>query len=427
VDVWTWRLVLGGGGLLTLLGELATHAATVFSRGKLEVICQRRNRPDRLSTILQRHEKTALATKTLSALGSAAMLTAGLMVTTDGLQAPGPGPVVWGLALGVGLLLVVRVWVPHSLGQLWAEPFLFWTWPALEACRVAMLPLTALFAFFRTVVYRLAGRPETDATPNPIEEELRTVVHEGEREGVFEEDAREMIEGVIEFRDADVAEVMTPRTDMVGLPSTATLKEVCQAVLKAGHSRIPVFGKNRDEILGILYVKDLIAQIGRDGSKPFDLLQIMHPPYYVPETKKVHALLNELGRERGHMAIVLDEYGGTAGLVTLEDVIEEIVGEIADEYDRDEAEPFRILSDRVAEVDARVHIDELNAEMHLDLPEDEDFETLGGFVFGELGRIPQEGERFAYKNLVFTILEVDQRRINRLRVEVGPPAGDEGA
>lgn len=421
--MWHWWVVLAGLGVLALLSELATYALTVFSRGKLESICQKRNKPSRLGAILQGYERTALATETLATLGSALLLSAALMVTTDGLRTTGIRPLIWGVALGIGLLVVVRVWVPHTLGQLWAERFLYTTWPVLQACRVLAAPLTGLFSFYRTIVYRLAGRPETEEPPNPIEEELRTVVSEGEREGVLEGDAREMIEGVIEFKDADVAEVMTPRTDMVSLPATADLAEVCQTVLKAGHSRIPVIGKNRDDILGILYVKDLIARIGKDGPEPFSLLKIVHKPYFVPETKKIHALLNEFRRERSHIAIVLDEYGGTAGLVTLEDILEEIVGEIADEYDEAEEEPLKVLSDSVAEVDARVHIDELNERMGLDLPEDDDFETLGGFAFSELGHIPEVGDRFTHNNVMFTILDVDQRKINRLRVEVGPSEG----
>ena len=238
----------------------------------------------------------------------------------------------------------------------------------------------------------------------------------------MEEEAREMIEGVIELGDADVSQIMMPRTDMVCLSAALPWPEMLDAVLKAGYTRIPVYGRNRDDILGILHVKDLLAELAKpQAARAESWTKLLREPMFVPETKAIDTLLHELQRSRNHMAMVLDEYGGVSGLVTLEDVLEEIVGEIADEHDPAAAEGIRELAPGTVEAPARTHLDELNERLGLALPEDAEFDTIGGFVFSELGHVPAVGEQLTWRNVRVTVLEATRRRIERVRIETLPP------
>ena len=257
-----------------------------------------------------------------------------------------------------------------------------------------------------------------------FEEDIRTIVSEGHREGLLEEDAREMIEGVIELGDADVSQIMTPRTDMLSIPASLSWEEMLEQVIDAGHTRIPVYGRNRDDILGILHAKDLLPELAREpGQRAEHWTKLLRQPVFVPETKPIDALLQELQHSRNHMVVVLDEYGGVSGLVTMEDVLEEIVGEIVDEYDPAHVEGVRELGPGVCEAMGRVHIDEINERLGLGLPEDADYDTIGGFVFNELGHIPTTGEDLVWQNVRITVLDATRRRIERVRIEVLDAAG----
>jgi CBS domain containing-hemolysin-like protein len=208
---------------------------------------------------------------------------------------------------------------------------------------------------------------------------------------------------------------MTPRIDIFSISVNLSLEEARRELLEAGHSRIPVVDSSPDDIVGILYARDLLECFSHDG-QPRSLRSILREPFYVPETTTVDALLERMKRERLHMAIVLDEYGGVAGLVTLEDILEEIVGDIADEFDDVEAASVRHIDPHTIEVDARTHLDELNELFDLDLPEEADFDTVGGFVFNELGRIPQKGETVIWNSLKITITEVTERSVVKVNL-----------
>ena len=284
-----------------------------------------------------------------------------------------------------------------------------------------MTPLAMGARVFDGMVHRLAGRTEERPTEEDFDEEIRTIVTEGEREGWLEEEAREMIEGVIELGDVDVAEVMTPRTDMIMMHVGLRWADALDFVVSAARTRVPVYDKNRDEIVGVLYAKDLLPELIKgQGTPTKSLRDMLRDPFYIPETKRINDLLRDFQESRNHIALVLDEYGGVSGLVTMEDVLEEIVGEIADEYDKEETvEDFKRIDDSTAEVLARLHIDELNDHLAIDLPDDGDFDTIGGFVFSQLGRIPKVNEQVVWRDQVrITVLEVGRRRIERLRVEL---------
>jgi CBS domain containing-hemolysin-like protein len=280
-------------------------------------------------------------------------------------------------------------------------------------------PLIAFLLFFDEVIRRLAGVPQEDARTqaDEMEREILNVVSEGEAQGAFDEEEKEMIESIIDLRDAQVAEIMTPRTEIEALPAGATLSEVKRLVMEKGHSRIPVYEDTIDRVLGILYAKDLLAI---EESDAFDVTRVMRQALYIPESKRIRDLLHEFQEKKLHIAIVLDEYGGTAGLVTIEDILEELVGEIVDEYEPEEPEALRRIDDHTVEVDARMRIDEINDELDISLPEEEDYETIGGFMFSSLGRIPAVGETWQQDNVRIQVTAAEPRRIHRLRICVEP-------
>ncbi len=410
---------------VTCLAAIAAEALREFSRQKLEALCRRHNSRRRLSEILLRYDRVALAAETLQVLGTALAVCASTYWLWDRSAAEDPAArpglaTIWSAAaLGGLLLLATEIWLPRAVASLWSEGFIYRTWPVWRGVALLLAPLIATANFVDTLLHRLAGRVPEESTEESFGEEIRTIVSEGHREGLLEEDAREMIEGVMELGDAVVSAIMTPRTDVIALPLATSLADAAQFIATAAHSRVPVFNKTRDDIVGILHAKDLLAELAKPAeAERLPIQKILREPYFVPETKRVDELLREFQLTHNHMAIVLDEYGGVSGLVTIEDVLEEIVGEIVDEYDEAVIEGIRRIDDRSAEALARVHIDEINERLGLAIPEDGEFDTIGGFVFHELGRIPAVGEQLTWQNVRLTVLEATRRRIDRLRIEV---------
>ena len=391
-----------------------------FSRKRLAEIADRRQHPTRLGEIMRQYDQVALAVEMLQKTAVAVMLIAGTLWIAGG-ELPSKLKLLGFIASGAGLLIVSLVWVPWAVARLWAAPFVYSSWRIWRATAALMTPLAIGASIFNALVHRLAGRPPEKPTEEDFEEEIRTIVTEGEREGWLEDDTREMIEGVIELRDADVGEVMTPRTDMIMMHVGLGWKDALDFVVKAARTRIPVYDKNRDDIAGVLYIKDLLPELIQGGGTPTkSLADMLREPFYIPQTKRIDDLLSDFQESRSHMALVLDEYGGVSGLVTIEDILEEIVGEIEDEYDKEDfVEEFRRIDNTTAEVLARMHIDEINDRLSIELPDGGDFDTIGGFVFSELGRIPKASEQLVWQDQVrITVLEVGRRRIERLRIEV---------
>ena len=247
------------------------------------------------------------------------------------------------------------------------------------------------------------------------EEEIRALVEVGHEHGVLEQEERQMIHSIFELGDTIVREVMVPRIDMASVSSEASLQEILTIVTQYGHSRIPVYDKNIDNIIGIVHVKDLL--LAAQDPDTFNLAKSVRKVYVVPEEKKVDDLLREFQKEQVHMAIVLDEYGGTAGLVTLEDIIEEIVGEIQDEYDKEQPLSMRI-DERTVTASGRLSIYDLNQVIGHELVEESDaYDTVGGFVYSQLGVVPRRGEEFEFNGYNFKVEELIGRRISRIRVE----------
>lgn len=244
-----------------------------------------------------------------------------------------------------------------------------------------------------------------------IEKEIQQLIDEGEERGLISEDEGEMIQGIFSFRDTIAREIMVPRTDAVYVRVDAGLSEIIQIILQSGHSRIPIYQENIDNIVGTLHAKDLLNYWGQSS---LDLTTIMRPPYFIPETKKISDVLKDLRINKSHIAIVLDEYGGTAGILTLEDIIEEIIGDVMDEYDAEENLMVE-FDDGSLLVNARLDVEELEDYLNIELPEGK-FESVGGFVISLLGKVPSVNERLVYQDIEMIIESADNRKIETIRV-----------
>jgi CBS domain containing-hemolysin-like protein len=281
--------------------------------------------------------------------------------------------------------------------------------------QMMLSPIGRLLLAISGFLLRIFGAYRLKAAPFVTEAELGTMVSLSEREGVLHREERKMIEGIMEFTDTTVKEVLVPRTDMKVLRKNATVSAALDLIRETGFSRIPVFGETIDDIAGVLYAKDLLPFVGNGDSQRV-IEDLLRDAYFVPESKKVPELLNEFRQNKVHCAIAVDEHGGTAGFVTLEDLLEEVVGEIQDERDAErplieEAGPEGIL------IDAKVPLDELSAVTGRKL-HDEEHESVGGFILSLVGRLPKKGETIKYDGITFVVDEVSERRILRVRVVI---------
>ena len=284
----------------------------------------------------------------------------------------------------------------------------------VKAAAWVLHPVVWSLSKITSAFVRLLGGQIKHRGPFVTEEELRLLVTVGEEEGVLEEEETEMIHSIFEFADTTVREVMIPRIDMVTLDSAATVMQAVDVALQGGFSRIPVYEERvgLDEIIGVLYTKDMLKQL-REGHNTFPIRDLVRSAYFVPETKKLDDLLREIRQKRIHMVIVVDEYGSVAGLVTIEDLVEEIVGDIKDEY---EEVLYKHVNENEYIFDAKINIHEFNDVMDLEL-DDADYETLGGFVYAQLDKIPIAGDKVTFEGLTFTVMATRGRRITEIRVE----------
>ena len=289
--------------------------------------------------------------------------------------------------------------------------------------------VTKLMHLTDAVVERAATRGaagESQQLEHEIEQEIIAAVEEGAKEGVVDEDERAMIESVIAFHNTQVGQIMTARPEIFALDVKSTLEGVKAKIAESGHSRIPVYEGNLDHIVGVLYARDLIKYLG-EPIGAFDIRTMMRQAYYVPETMPLRDLLRDFRRKKVHIAIVSDEYGGTAGLITIEDIFEELVGDISDEHEPAEPEMLVRLDDSNAEADARIYIDELNSQLGLSLPTDAGYDTLGGFVSNTLGKIPEAGTTFEHEGVKYTIIDAEPQKVNRVKLEMAmQPAATNG-
>jgi putative hemolysin len=331
------------------------------------------------------------------------------------------------LAEIIGMILVLTTFgevLPMTIAVKYPEQFLRVVGRPVGWLAGVLRPVRAVLGAFTTLTVKMVGGGKAEQ-PELSEEELRTLVDVGASEGVVERDEREMIHKVFELEDTPVRAVMVPRTDMFCLDVATPIPDILPALRENLHSRVPVYEGSIDVIVGVLYTKDLLPYVATGLPETFDLRAHLHPPYFVPESKRADALLQEFQAKRLHMAIVVDEYGGTAGLVSLEDLLEELVGEIADEYD----EPERLIQ-RVDETTYRVSgklpIDELNAIAGLAISK-QDYDTVGGWVLDLFGRVPRKADRMETAEVVVTVEKMERTRIVEVLIALRKPAPSQAA
>ena len=320
---------------------------------------------------------------------------------------------------GLALIQALPRLIVSANPQSWAARL----WPFVAVIRIALRLPVALLDLPARLLLRGPRWDAQEATDDA--EELLRLAEMKNGTGTMDAEEREMIRGIMALEETTAREIMVPRTDIVAVPSDASFDEVAHIIVEQGYSRIPVFEDTMDNVIGVVHAREVLGFLA-NGARPPDLKSLARPAYFVPESKRVDELLAEMRRNKLSIAIVVDEYGGTAGLVTVEDLLEEIVGEIADEFDRDEESIHRI-SDREAILDARVSIDELEELFGVKV-EEGDFDSVGGFILSHLGKMPTTGEEVRVDGLVVRILAVSGRRIKRVRVikEEPPPATNGG-
>ena len=410
-----WSLILLG--ILTpisLFFGLNSLSLRSFSRVKLQEAFRRAGREHLIDNFIENVELLTITCGTLRVIANTSMIfiLAFLMAEKHFALA---------LVLSICIVELFTLIIPHAWAKHTGEFVLPRTYRFLKLFLIVSKPLLAVFKLHDTLVQRLAGIQETNPEQEMEErqEEILNVVEQGKIEGVVDEEELEMIENVLELDETVAEEIMTPRTDLVAINAEDSLDAILETIRDKGHSRIPVYEKNIDRITGLIYAKDLLTEIGKDPTQ-FKLADKIRPPYFVPESKPLRDLLHEFQNQKLHIAVVLDEYGGTAGIVTIEDILEEVVGEITDEYEKTPSESFKQIDETTFEVGARMYIDEVNEELEIELPEDEDYDTIGGFVFSYLGYIPKVGESFEHGNLTISVTAAGPRVVKKLRIKKNP-------
>jgi CBS domain containing-hemolysin-like protein len=382
------------------LAEQGSEAAAILQRLRAD--------PNRfLSTVLFTNTLALIVASTASALLSDALF------------------VRWGVAQEWRLWLTLLDSVALSVVLLIVAEVTPKTFALAHAERVALaaaVPVDRLASFLGpilwavTIVSRALTGGRAARAPYLTEEELLAALHVSEEAGVIEEQEHQMIHGIIEIGDKTVREIMIPRTDIVAVDREAQLRDIVKLFKQHRHTRMPVYENDIDHVIGLIHTKDLLLFYTLSSSRKFDMDKVLRPIEFTPEQKKVDELLNEMRTKKVHMMIVVDEYGGTAGLVTLEDLLEEIVGEIRDEYDTAEQEDLVIINDHEARVDAGFPLEELNERLHLGIEESGDYDSVGGYVHSVLGKIAEEGDSFQSGRAKWIVEKVRGRRIETIRL-----------
>jgi CBS domain containing-hemolysin-like protein len=394
------------------LAAAAEMAFASVNRNELRQLIAGQNRRGQVAEVLLSQPARLLSTLMVTKVIASAAVTVGATFLSRVYGAH--AYLGWWLAGAILMIMLIQI-----LGRAWVVN-------KEKETAVALAPVVRLLALILTPITALlrrvgGGAVPKGASPESIflsEDGLRFLLQASEEESVIEDEEKEMIASIFEFSDKLVREVMVPRIDVAAVEIDAPMLQALDIILRAGHSRIPVYRDSVDNVQGVLYAKDLLKYL-RDSRTDTPLAKIVRPAYFIPESKKVDELLQELQQRRVHIAVVVDEYGGTAGLVTIEDLLEEIVGEIQDEYDAEEPTVEAVNTNEYL-FDARVPIDEVNKLLGVELPS-EGGDTLGGFIYSQLGKVPALGDRIEFENVVIEVLTISGRRIKQVRATVTLP------
>jgi CBS domain containing-hemolysin-like protein len=417
----TWMLALGLPVLaLHLVTTALTKAIQSSSRSLLEDRCAAKGHPERAAEVEHWDHKTERGAEALAVLTG--LLLAALMGLGAGLASSPPRVVT--IVLPVLVIGLLGYAIAGVIGKVFAEVLVDLLWPIAGVLRTVAMPLTYGLRQVERLVESLSGRAQTLHRPAHLQLEIPVEddTPDDDAEPELPEAARVLVQQAVVLTRTDVGELMTPRSSIVSLPSTVSAAEAAATFRRTGLSRVPVFEESRDDIVGVLYAKDLFARM-TEARSPYAISprELVRPVLFVPESKNAFDLLEELRVERTHFAVILDEYGSVAGLVTLEDLLEELVGPIDDEHDMPAAaDPIRRLGSTRYEVDATMTLDDLNDRLGLHLPTDGEFQTIGGLVFHQLARLPRKGDRVEAFGAVFTVVDVSEHTIRRLMIDLAP-------
>lgn len=409
--------------LISLVSSSASAGLAALGEHRLLALLDERERPGRVLAYLSAHLERVRITLLLVDAAAKILLGAAAIRLVEVAVLP-----AWALAglvvAGFAALLVGQTALRSVVGR---DPdrHLAWIAPLATGLDLVCQPLSGPLAALARQIRGRGPKVVHDAT-----EELEYLIEKRSADGTLDEEQRELLESVIEFSHVRVREVMVPRPAIVALPIDASYDQVVRTIVESGFSRIPVYQDTIDQVVGILHAKRLLEEIHRfDGSTraAFRLQDLLAEPFFVPETMRISHLLTEFQRRGLQIAVAVDEFGGTAGLVTIEDVVEEIVGEIRDESDREEREPIRLLEDGVLQVEGGVsirdledYVDENLEDWDLEFPEEGDYETVGGFVTSMIGHVPRPGQKVRHGDFVFTVRAADQRRVTRVEIAFEP-------
>ncbi|MCM8809793.1 MAG: hemolysin family protein [Candidatus Omnitrophica bacterium] len=314
------------------------------------------------------------------------------------------------------IILIFGEIIPKSIAKRYPEKIALFAAYPLKIFIIIFSPFVKTFLFFSNIFLMVFRQKIDTIIPTLTEEDVKAMISAGEKEGVIEKEEKDMIHSIFELGDKMVKEIMTPRVNIVGVEENTSLEDVRKKISLSGYSRMPVYKENIDKIIGIVYIKDIIAKQTENSWEKLKAKDIIRNVYFVPETKKVIELLRELQMLKLQMAIVIDEYGGTSGLVTMEDLIEEIVGEISDEFKKDEKEYLKINVDKYL-IKGTMEIEKVEELLGIEIPEEIDVETIAGFVLANLRKFPKKGESFEYSDYKFTVQDADEKIIKWVKVE----------
>ncbi len=412
------QLLLAAAALIVLTIAATVETMTgLISRQRLRQIADEESESRSVRALLD--PRRSLAASLLLVQVLAVVVATNLLTTALQEEMGTFGRALTLLVAVLGFLLLGQA-VPRALARYRPDRslgFLVWLAGAFD---LLVRPLILVVEGVANLLARLLPAPAQPFPPSGSEEELRTITLPDQDDGIIEADEREMIDGVLHLEEVTVREIMVPRVDIVAVERSVSPADLIETIVGAGHSRLPVYQESIDQILGVLYAKDLLPFV-MGPTEALPLASLIRPPYVVPESKRIDDLLKELQRAKVHIAIVADEYGGTAGLVTIEDILEEIVGEIQDEYDV-ETPLFELVGPSELLADGRLALEDVEDSLEVTFDPDADYDTLGGFVQTHLGRLPREGDRFAAEGVEVEILSVERHRVRRLRVTKLQPA-----
>lgn len=431
--------ILGVAALVGCIAAALHDALRDFSVVRLNEIAERKGHTALVDGVLDDAAGHILAAGTLRVICFVAVCVSSVVVmrvfepaagidAAAGVQTINTVRLALAAALAASVTYIFGLVLPSSIADHAGERLICGLVVPVRALHLLTWPVRQV-ALIDVAIKRLTGNQHV-TEEQKLEEEIISVVAEGEREGQLGETQRDMIEAVVDFKGRTVDQIMTPRTEIEGFEYTDDLSYIRKFIEAHGHSRTPVYQGDLDHIVGILYAKDLLRFLGSDTTS-FKLKPILRRPVWVPETKPLMELLYELRARKVHMAIVADEYGGTAGLVTFEDLLEEIVGEIQDEYEPQHVGAPEIevkLDLRLAEAEARAYVVDVNEALEplgVEVPVSEEYDTLGGYVLARLGHIPEPGESFREEGFVVTVLAAEATRVTRLKIERIEPAPDD--